>query len=77
MYALAVTAAALLKGAVPCRAFDDDALAAQILARGATATIADFVDSQSSIGIALDGMLQECVEKRCGFVFLDTEHWRA
>ena len=101
---ICITAVALLKGAVPCRAFDDDALAAQILARGATATIADFVDSQSSIGVPLDVMLQECVEKRwsaadvgrwikdgvrpatlgdrlsekrCGFVFLDTEHWSA
>ena len=64
MYALAVTAVALLKGAMPCQDFDDAALVAQILARGATATIANFVDPQSSIGIALDGMLQDSVEKR-------------
>ena len=64
IYALAVTAVALLKGAVPCQEFDDADLMAQILARGATATIANFVDSQSSIGVALEGMLQDSLDRR-------------
>lgn len=64
IYALAVSAVSLLKGAVPCHELDEATLTGQILSRGATATIADFIDSQSSTGIVLDGMLQATADKR-------------
>jgi hypothetical protein len=64
IYALGVTAAALLKGATPGENLDHAALMRELSGRGAVATLAGFVDPQSSIGVALEGMLHETPEKR-------------
>ncbi len=62
VYALGATVAALLKGSLP--EVDDDALTRWRLAEGSAVTIADFVDSQSALGIALHGMLADDPNER-------------
>jgi hypothetical protein len=64
VYALGATVVALLKGALPGADADDKSLTKWRLAEGSAVTIADFVDPQSALGIALYGMLADDPRER-------------